>query len=67
MVKAFKVHKNAIAKIRANRDGTTLAISDTSGSIFFISLDSPIVSKITPYCLYETGFKINDLSWDRNG
>ncbi len=25
------------------------------------------LSKITPYCLFETGFKINDLTWDRNG
>ena len=25
------------------------------------------LSKITPYCLFETGFKINDMSWDRSG
>ena len=63
----MKVHKNSISKIKSNREGTILAISDTAGSIFFVSLDSPVISKITPFCLFETGFKINDLSWDRNG
>ena len=67
LIKAMKVHKNSISKIKSNREGTILAISDTAGSIFFVSLDSPVISKITPFCLFETGFKINDLSWDRNG
>jgi WD40 repeat protein len=67
LVKAFKVHKNGIIKIKANRDGTILAVCDSAGSIFFISLDSPVLNKIVPYCLFETGFKINDLCWDRNG
>jgi hypothetical protein len=67
LIKAFKVHKNSIFKIKANRDGTILAVCDTAGSLFFLSLDSPLIAKITPYCLFETGFKINDLCWDRNG
>ena len=67
LIKAFKVHKNPITKVKPNRDGTVVAVVDNVGSIFFISLDSPIINKITPYCLYETGFKINDICWDRNG
>ena len=67
LIKSFKVHKNPITKIKANRDGTILAIVDTVGSMFFISIDSPVISKITPFCLFETGFKINDMTWDRNG
>jgi hypothetical protein len=67
IVKAFKVHKNPIIKIKSNRDGTILVVCDSLGSLFFLSLDSPIINKITPYCLFETGFKINDLCWDRNG
>lgn len=67
LVKAFKLHKNSIIKVKSNRDGTILAVIDLSGSLFFISLDSPVVNKIVPYCLFETGFKINDFCWDRNG
>lgn len=67
LVKAFKVHKNKITKIKSNRQGTIVVVSDSAGSLFFISLESPSLSKIVPYCLFETGFKINDLSWDRNG
>lgn len=67
LIKAIKIHSNAITKIKSNREGTIVVVSDTSGSLFFISMDSPIISKITPYCLFETGFKINDMSWDRNG
>lgn len=67
LVKAFKVHKTSINKVKSNRDGTIVVVCDTAGSLFFISLDSPVVTKIAPYCLFETGFKINDLCWDRNG
>lgn len=67
LVKAFKVHKTSITKLKSNRDGTTLVACDSIGSLFFLSLDSPLISKITPFCLFETGFKINDLCWDRNG
>jgi hypothetical protein len=44
-----------------------VAVVDTAGSIFFLSLDSVILDKINPYCLFQTGFKINDLCWDKNG
>ena len=67
LVQAFKVHKNKIIKIKSNREGTIIVVADTAGSLFFISLESPVISKIVPYCLFETGFKINDLCWDRNG
>lgn len=42
-------------------------VTDLLGSLFFLSLDDVTLSKITPYCLFETGFKINDLTWDRSG
>ena len=67
LVQAFKVHKNKIIKIKSNREGTIVVVADSAGSLFFISLESPVLSKITPYCLFETGFKINDMCWDRNG
>jgi hypothetical protein len=44
-----------------------VVVSDSSGSLFFLALDDVTLSKITPYCLFETGFKINDMSWDRSG
>jgi cilia- and flagella-associated protein 44 len=67
LIKAFKVHRNPIVKVKCNREGSVVVAADTSGALFFISLDSVSLSKITPYCLFETGFKINDLSWDRTG
>lgn len=67
LIKAFKVHKNPIIKVKCNREGSIICVTDTAGSIFFISLDSIALNKIVPYCLYETAFKINDLSWDKNG
>ena len=42
-------------------------VADNTGSLFFLSLDPVNLSKITPYCLLETGFKINDMCWDRTG
>ena len=67
LIKAFKVHKNPITKIKSNRDGSVVVVADTAGSLFFLALDNVNLSKITPYCLFETGFKINDLCWDRTG
>ncbi len=67
LLKAFKVHKNGIIKVKANREGNVLAVADTAGSIFFISVSNTNLSDIKPFCLFETGFKINDLNWDRKG
>lgn len=67
LIKAFKVHKNSITKVKCNREGNIVVVSDIAGSLFFLSIDDSILGKITPFCLYETGFKINDLTWDRNG
>lgn len=44
-----------------------MAVADTQGSIFLIDLDSSQLDKITPYCLFETGFKINDICFDKLG
>ena len=38
LVQAFKDHKNRITKIKSNREGTTIVVADTAGSLFFISL-----------------------------
>ena len=67
LIKAFKVHKNPITKVKCNREGSVVVVADTTGALFFLALDSVNLSKIVPYCLLETGFKINDLSWDRMG
>lgn len=68
LIKAFKVHKNPIIKIKCNREGNIVVVADSAGSIFYLALDSASsLNKITPYCLFETGFKINDLCWDRTG
>jgi hypothetical protein len=61
------VHKHPISKVKCNREGNIVVVTDTQGSIFFLALDSVILSKIVPYCLFETGFKINDLQWHKNG
>lgn len=61
------MHRNAITKVKCNREGNIVVISDTAGSLFFLGIDTGSLGKITPYCLFETGFKINDLSWDRSG
>lgn len=67
LIKAFKVHKNPVVKVKSNRDGSIVVAADTAGSLFFLALDNVNLAKITPYCLFETGFKINDLCWDRTG
>lgn len=61
------MHKNPIARVKCNREGNVVVVSDTIGTLFFLSLDNVDLGKITPYCLFETGFKINDLCWDRSG
>ena len=67
LINTYKVHKNPIVRVKCNREGNIVVVSDTSGASFFLSLDSVDLGKITPDCLFETGFKINDLSWDRAG
>ena len=67
LIKAFKVHKNPIIKVKINRDGNVLVVADTAGSLFFIQIDPISIGDIKPYCLFETGFKINDMSWNRKG
>jgi len=67
LVKAFKVHKHKITKVKCSKDGSVVVVCDTAGSLFFLALDSVKLNTINPYCLFETGFKINDLSWDRTG
>ncbi len=37
------------------------------GSIFFLYLDNINLDKIVPYCIFETGYKINDLCFNKNG
>jgi hypothetical protein len=44
-----------------------VGVCDVAGNIFFLSVDSHNLQKITPYCLFETGFKINDMCFDKNG
>lgn len=62
----FKIHKRKITFIKCSPDGATLAIVDEIGDIFLCSMNSSKIQDIVPYCLYETGFKINDICWDRN-
>lgn len=58
--------KNKIIQIKCSPDGATLAVADETGDIFLCSLNSSKIQDIIPYCLYETGFKITDMCWDRN-
>lgn len=67
LIKSFKVHKNQIIKVKVNREGNVVVVADSAGSLFFISINQNNLSDIKPFCLFETGFKINDLSWDRKG
>lgn len=39
LIKAQRVHKNPILKIKANREGSIVAVCDTQGSIFLLDLD----------------------------
>ena len=65
LVKVFKILKKRIVHLKCSPDGATLVVIDESGDIFLCSLNSSKIQDIVPYCLYETGFKINDLCWDR--
>lgn len=67
LIKAFKVHKNPINKVKCNREGSIVVVTDIAGSMFFLSINDTSLNKITPYCIFETGFKITDLSWHRTG
>lgn len=66
LVKVFKIHRRKITHIKSSPDGVTLAVIDESGDIFLCSLNSSKIQDIAPYCLYETGFKVNDVCWDRD-
>lgn len=44
-----------------------VAVCDIQGSIFLMNLDTVHLDRITPYCLFETGFKINDMCFDKLG
>jgi hypothetical protein len=57
------VHKHGITKVKCNREGNVVVVADNAGSLFFLSLDSAHLDRVKPYCLFETGFKINDLCW----
>ncbi len=67
LIRAEKVHKNSIFKIKANREGSIVAVCDVQGSIFLLDLHASQLENITPYCLFETGFKINDICFDKLG
>lgn len=67
LIRAEKVHKNSIFKIKANREGSIVAVCDVQGSIFLLDLHASQLDNITPYCLFETGFKINDICFDKLG
>ena len=66
LVKVFKLLKRRIIHLKCSSDGGTLAAIDDSGDIFLCSLNTNRIQDIVPYCLYETGFKVNDVCWDRN-
>jgi WD40 repeat protein len=38
LVKAIKVHRTGIIKVKSSRDGSVVVVCDSSGSLFFISL-----------------------------
>lgn len=65
LIKAEKVHKNKIIRMKCSPDGAIVATVDKEGDIFFTALGSDL-QNVKPYCLFETGFKINDICWDRD-
>ena len=63
LIKAFKVHRHSITKVKCNREGNVVVVADNAGALFFLALDSAYLDRVKPYCLFETNFKINDLCW----
>jgi hypothetical protein len=53
--------------MKCSSDGSTLCAVDETGDIFFIALSNLDLQDMKPYCLLETGFKVNDMCWDRDG
>lgn len=67
LLKTLKVHKSKITHIKCTPDGATVAIVSSDGDIFFIGHHHNDLQKLIPFCLFETGFQINDICWDREG
>lgn len=44
-----------------------MLVVSVDGDIFCVELDVSNLQHILPYCLYETKFKINNISWDSEG
>ncbi len=65
LVLTLKVHVHSIIKVKANRDNTVIVVVDALGNMFFLGVDSFSLNKITPFCLFETGLKINDICWSK--
>lgn len=66
LIKAEKVLKRKIVLMKCSPDGTTLSAIDEGGDMFFLSLNPLDLQDMKPYCLHETGFKANDMCWDRD-
>ena len=54
MIKALKVHKDAIAHVKFSPLNNILCVISVTGDIFFLSFDEVKLGNITPYCFFET-------------
>lgn len=66
LIKAEKILKRRIVLMKCSPDGATLSVIDEGGDLFFVSLSASDLQDMKPYCLHETGFKANDMCWDRD-
>ena len=63
LLKAIRVFRDPVYRLKVSPDGKTLLVSTLKGDIFFLELDITNPKKIEPYCLLELGYQINDICW----
>jgi len=63
---AVKVHDSGISMVKFSNDGSKLAVVAPNGDIFFLEMDYYENNKLSPFCLYQTNDKINDLKWNKD-
>mmetsp|Transcript_16248 Transcript_16248/g.13872 ORF Transcript_16248/g.13872 Transcript_16248/m.13872 type:complete len:351 (-) Transcript_16248:313-1365(-) len=63
LIRAVRVHRNPIYKLKISPSGTILAVATRKGEVFFLEMDHSKPQNFEPYCLLDLGFQINDMSW----
>ena len=65
LLKALKVHPNGITHLKFTADGRKVVVISEVGDIFFLEIDQNNLHNYEPFCLYETKYKINSVTWNK--